>query len=234
MKAFLYWIVGDRTGRTLTATWNWLWGKPIENGGKIAVEVAQESLSAMQQSVYKLTESVAKVIAAHEKAKKLYQLKQEEVNRSEAQAALAQTQGNIEAAHLAMAKVIEIERILPNFAAQVQQAETARNQLNAKLTQERQKLESYKVQMQNLSALAEVNEALACIDQINSDLNLNSASNQFSAAQNAIENRHRQSIAMAELSENPMHKLQGELDQMTLEDEINHRLKRLNSTSINS
>ena len=232
MKAFLYWIVGDRTGRTLTATWNWLWGKPIENGGKNAVEVAQESLYAMQQSVHKLTESVAKVIAAYEKAKQLYQLKQDEVKRSEVQAALAQTQGSIEAAHLAMAKVIEIERILPNFAIQVQQAETAMNQLKAKLSQERQKLESYKVQMQNLSALAEVNEALASIAQVNSDLNINSAQSQFSEAQNAIENRHRQSTAMAELSQNPTHQLQGELDRMTLEDEIHHRLKKLSSKSV--
>ena len=232
MKVFLYWIVGDRAGRILTATWNWLWGKPIENGGKIAVEVAQESLYAMQQSVHKLTESVAKVITAYEKAKQLYQQKQDEVNRSEAQAVLAQSQGNTEVAHLAMAKVIEIERILPSFVAQVQQAEIAMNRLKAKLSQERQKLESYKVQMQNLSALAEVNEALACIAQVNSDLNINSAQSQFGEAQNAIENRHRKSTVMAELSENPIYTLQIEFDRMTLDDEVQRRLDRLSSPSV--
>ena len=86
--------------------------------------------------------------------------------------------------------------------------------------------------MQNLSALAEVNEALACIAQVNSDLNINSAQSQFGEAQNAIENRHRQSTVMAELSENPIYTLQIEFDRMTLDDEVQRRLDRLSSPSV--
>ncbi|MHC5915233.1 MAG: hypothetical protein ACYTXE_30540 [Nostoc sp.] len=43
-QSILYGLIGDRAGRVVQAFWNWLWGKPIETGGKIAVEVAQASL----------------------------------------------------------------------------------------------------------------------------------------------------------------------------------------------
>jgi phage shock protein A len=67
VKSFLFWLMGRRAGLTITAIWNWLWGLPIESGRKIVVEVAQESLHSMQQSVQKLTESVATLVAAIKK-----------------------------------------------------------------------------------------------------------------------------------------------------------------------
>ncbi len=228
MKDFLYWLIGDRAGRTVYAVWSWLWGKPIKSGGKIAIEVAQESLLSMQQSVHQLTESVAKVMAAYEKAKQQYQQKQNELKQAESQAALAYRQGHESAARLAMTRAIELEKILPQFETQVLQAETTVTQLKEKLDRERQKLESYQIQMQNMKALAEVNDALSVISKAQSDLRIDSARNQFNEAKSAIESRNLQTQALAELSENPTQKLQAELDRMTIDDEITRRLKNLN------
>ncbi|MEB3292638.1 MAG: PspA/IM30 family protein [Synechococcales bacterium] len=227
MKQFILWFMGDRAGRVMLAVWNWLWGKPIEQGGKIAVEVAQESLYAMQQSVHKLTESVAKAIAAYERANQQYQQKKNEAKRAESQALQAQQQGYEDAARLAIARAIEIERILPRFASQVEQAKIAVQQLKNKLIQERQKLESYQVQMQTLKALSEVNEALASITNISGELNLESARNQFQEAQTAIENRHFSTNAMQELSQESGEQLQYNLDRISLDSEIEQRLKQL-------
>jgi phage shock protein A len=99
-----------------------------------------------------------------------------------------------------------------------------------KLQRERQKLESYKVQMQNLKALAEVNEALAEIARVNTELSTESARNQFEAAQAAIERRHGQVNALAELAENPTEKLEAELNRLTLDDEVTRRLQRMQQT----
>ncbi|NJK73671.1 MAG: PspA/IM30 family protein, partial [Microcoleus sp. SU_5_6] len=44
MKKAVYWLMGDKAGRTLVGVWNWLWGIPVESGGQVAVEVAEESL----------------------------------------------------------------------------------------------------------------------------------------------------------------------------------------------
>jgi phage shock protein A len=83
LKLFIYWLIGERTGRTLVGIWNWLWGIPVESGGKIAVEVAQESLESMQISISKLAESVATVVAAYEKAKAKYATKEREFKLAE-------------------------------------------------------------------------------------------------------------------------------------------------------
>ncbi|MGI0491624.1 PspA/IM30 family protein [Alkalinema pantanalense CENA528] len=233
MRSVVYWLMGDRAGRVICASWNWLWGKPIEQGGKLAVEVAQESLHTMQQSVYQLTESVAKAVTAYERAKQHYLQKQAEAKRSEQQATQALEKGQEEAARLAMARAIEVERVLPKFAAQVHQAEQAVQNLKDKLHQERQKLESYQVQMQTLKALAEVNEALAVIADINSELHMDSARSQFQEAQAAIEGRNIQVHTFQELTENSVEKLQTNLDQISLDSEIEQRFLRLKANQNN-
>jgi len=222
--------MGDRAARLLIGTWNWLWGLPVQSGGKIAVEVAEESLLSMQTSVAKLTESVAQIKAAHEKASEKYRVKQQEFKLIESQALLAHQNGNTEAARLAMGKAILIEQLLPQLAAQVTQSENWLLAMKEKLYQEQQKLETYKVQTQNLKALSEVNEALATIAKVNTDLRLDSARSQFEAAESAIHHRHRKVSAFSELSENPTEKLTAELNQLTLDDEITRRFHQLDTS----
>ncbi len=226
-QSILYGLMGDRAGRVVQAFWNWLWGKPIEAGGKIAVEVAQASLQEMQELVYQLTKSVAQAVAAYEQAKQQYVKSQADVKRAEMQANQAFAQGDEEAARLAIARAIHIERVLPQFETQVRQAEQAVQSLKDKLYQERQKLESYQVQMQTLKSLNQVNEALAIIADINGELKIGSARNQFKEAQAAIEGHNLQAHAFQELSESPVEKLQVGLDQMNLDSEIEQRLQRL-------
>jgi phage shock protein A len=232
MRAVTYWLIGDRAGTVILSIWNWLWGKQIEQGGQVAAKVAQESLYTMQQSVHQLTQSVAKASAAYEQVKQQYTQKQADAKRSEWQAAQAFEQGQEDQARLAMARAIEGERVLPLIETQVKQAEHAVQHLKDKLNQERQKLESYRMQMQNLKVLAEVNEALAVIADVNSELKIDSARNLFEDAKTAIEVRNLQAHAFQELSENPLEKLQANLDQTTLDDEIKQRLLRLKTTRI--
>lgn len=113
MKKAIYWLMGERAGRTIVGTWNWLWGIPVESGGKVAVSVAEESLQSMQVSVQKLAEAVATQIGAYERAKKKYEAKAQELRTFEQQATLAQRSGNVDAARLAMTKAIQIEQLLP-------------------------------------------------------------------------------------------------------------------------
>ena len=77
----------------------------------------------MQQSVQKLAEAVAMQVGAYERAKQKYEEKAQELKTCEQQAALAQQSGNTDAARLAMAKAIQIEQLLPQLEAQVNQAE---------------------------------------------------------------------------------------------------------------
>ena len=94
VKKFVYWLMGDRAGRLVVGTWNWLWGRPVESGGKVAVAVAEESLASMQESVHKLAKAVAMQVGSYERAQSKYQQKIEELKTYEQQARFAQRAGH--------------------------------------------------------------------------------------------------------------------------------------------
>lgn len=231
MKKVLYWLMGEKAGRTIVGGWNWLWGLPVESGGKVSVAVAEESLRSMQESVQKLAAAVSTQVAAYQRAKTKYEEKVREMQNVERQAITAQRNGNDEAARLAMSKVIQTEQILPQLEAQVKQAEQYVNASKDKLNRERTKLEAYKTDMQNMKDMAEINEALGEISKVNNDLSIDSARSQFDQAKNAVQNRNIQQQVLAELSENPQERLEAELENMTLDDEVNRRLQMLEESN---
>lgn len=220
------WLLGDRASRVLSGIWYWLWGIPVASGGKVAEGVARDALSAMQQSVMDLAESVATLVAAYQRAREQYEGKVQESRDAEQQAVMAHQAGNEEAARMAMSKAILIETLLPQLREQVTQAEQVVTAAKDKLKREREKLETYKIQMQNLQAVAEVNKALATIARTSNQLDIGSAQSQFDTAQAAIEQNHLKVNARLEVLENPVEQLQAELDQMGLDAEITRRLER--------
>ncbi|MEG4444940.1 PspA/IM30 family protein [Microcoleus sp. AT9_B5] len=231
MKKVLYWLMGEKAGRTIVGAWNWMWGLPVESGGQVSVAVAEESLRSMQESVQKLAAAVSTQVAAYQRAKTKYEEKVREMQAVERQAITAKRNGNEEAARLAMSKVIQTEQILPQLEAQVKQAEHFVNASKDKLNRERMKLEAYKTDMQNMKDMAEINEALRAISQVNNDLSIDSARSQFEQAKNAVHGRNLEQQALAELSENPQERLQAELENMTLDDEVNRRLQMLEGSN---
>ncbi|MDB9510157.1 PspA/IM30 family protein [Kamptonema animale CS-326] len=230
MKKVIYWLMGEKAGRAIVGTWNWLWGIPVESGGQVAVEVAEQSLRSMQESVQKLAAAVATQVAAYQRAKQKYEEKIKEMQTFERQAMTAQRNGNEDAARLAMSKVIQIEQILPQLEEQVKQAENYVNASKDKLNRERQKLEAYKMDMQNMKDMAEINAALGQIAKVNNDLSIDSARSQFEQAKSAVQRRNLKENAFAELSENPQEKLQADLEKMTADDEVSRRLQMLDSS----
>ncbi|MFN4876026.1 MAG: PspA/IM30 family protein [Aphanizomenon sp.] len=231
MKKAVYWIMRERAGRTIVGTWNWLWGMPVESGGKVAVAVAEESLQSMQEAVQKLAGAVAAQEGAYKTAKNKYETKIKEFKTLEQQAVIAQKGGNEEAARMAMAKAIQTEQILPKLEEMVKQAETAVKASKDRLNRERVKLETYKSDMQNMKDMSEVNEALAMIAKVNNEFDIGSAKSDFEKAKGAVERRNLKTEALAELSENPTEKLQAEIENMTLDDEVARRLQRLQDSN---
>ncbi len=219
--------MGDKAGRVTISIWNWLWGLPVESGGKVAVAVAEESLQSMQESVQKLAQAVAAQEGAYKRAKQKYEDKVKELQTFERQALTAKKQSNEEAARMAMTRVVQVEQILPKLEEMVKQAENAVTASKDKLKRERIKLEAYKTEMQNMKDMSEVNAALEQIAKVNNEFDIGSAKNQFEAAKSAVERRNLSAEALAELSENRAEKLQADLENMTLDDEVARRLQML-------
>ena len=228
-KKVTYWLLGETAGRTSVAVWKRLWGLPVEQGGMVAQKVAEESIISMQESIAQLTNAVAKVVSTYNLAQQQYNNKLEEFHQAEKQAQLAHSKGNEDAARLAITKAIAIEKILPQLSERVETAEITMNKAKAKLKRETERLEAYKLELENLESLTLVNQAMAEMGGITSELDLESARSQFADAKNGIEKRALIDEAKAELAENPSEALADEIDALSLEAEIEKRFKSLGS-----
>ncbi|ASC69386.1 hypothetical protein XM38_003130 [Halomicronema hongdechloris C2206] len=232
MKKFVYWLMGERAGRVVVISWNWLWGRPIEADSQGAVNAAEESLRSMQTSVQQLSQAVSTQAASYERAKKKYEIKVKELQDAEHEAVLAQQLGNIEAARLAMTRALQIERFLPQLEQRVRQVEALVNQSKEKLDRERMRLEAYKFEFQHMKDMAEINEALRLVAETNDSLNIQSSQSQFEAAKAVVEDRSFYEEAYAELSEDPQDQLQADIEKMTLNDQVEKRLKKLRNSEL--
>ena len=233
-KKITYWLLGETAGRTSVGIWKYLWGIPIEGGGKVAQKVAQESIASMQESIAELSTAVAKIVSTYNLAQQQYNNKLESRQEAEKQAQLAHNKGNEEAARLAITKAIAIEKILPQLSDRVEAAQTTMNKAKAKLKREIEKLEAYKLELENLESLTLVNQAMAEIDGISNAWGFDSARSQFTEVKNNIEKRALLEEAKVELAENPNEILAGEIDALSLEAEIEKRFNSLNSQNLNS
>lgn len=227
MKQFLYWFLGDTAGRTIVAGWNWLWGKPLESGGKVTLEAAKESLTQMQDSVQKLTASVSQVMAVYQQAQGQYEAKKKELSNAEEQAGLAMDQGDDEATRIAIARVISLEQLLPHLQERVAQAQHMQQESQQKLKAEREKLAACKLEMGNLKAISAMNEALNQVINLSSELGLDTAQSQFDDSEQAIKNRHLQINSQLELSRNPHEQYEQQLNQLSQADAIEQRMQKL-------
>ncbi len=223
-KGFIYWLLGERAGRVVLGSWNWLWGRPVEQGGDMSVKVAEEAFRDIQLSVQRLTEAVATQVSAYRRAQQLYQQKVKEYENFERQALTAKQQGRTELARQALSKALTIEQILPELQERVQKAEEYANAARARLEKEQLQLEQYKSRLQNMKDLNEINNALATMAQVSDQYNIDSARTQFEEASGAVQRKKFQVEALNELSENPGEKVEQELKQLSLDAELDRRM----------
>ncbi|MEO1342042.1 MAG: PspA/IM30 family protein, partial [Cyanobacteria bacterium J06635_13] len=202
-KKVTYWLLGETAGRTSVAVWKRLWGMPVEAGGKVAAKVAEESIASMQESIIYLSDAVAKVVSTYNLAQKQYNNKLQDYQEAETQAQLAYRQGNEDAARLAITRAIAIEKVLPQLSERVETAQITMNKARAKLKRETERLEAYKLELENLESLALVNQAMAEMGGISREFDLDGARSQFTAAKDGIEKRALLEEAKSELAINP-------------------------------
>lgn len=232
MKQFIYWLMGDRAGRAIVVAWNWLWGIQVESEeAQFSVDVAEASLKTMQESLKQLAEAVSTQAKVYNRARKTYQEKVVQLQKWEEEATIAQDAGDEHQARLAMTNVLQIEKILPQLEQRVRQAEEYVNASKQQLERERLKVEEYKAQMENMKALSEINEALEAVSQTNRNTDIDSARRQFEEVKSAIELRHYEAKAYAQLSENSDERLSANLDGMMTDDEVSRRLQGLKNKS---
>ncbi len=187
----------------------------------------------MRESVRKLTQAVSTQKSTYLRAKQKYQAKVREIEKLEEEAFSAQQNGDEDLARLALAKAIQIEKILPQLEEQVQRAEDYVNRTQERLIQERLKLETYQTDLANLKDMQEINQALELVAKVNNELDIDSARSQFEQIKNTVEQRQLEQQALAELTINREEMLKSEIERLDTQEEVSRRLERLKQSNLN-
>ena len=233
MKKAVYWLMGDRGGEATVTAWNWLWGMNPDaeespesdaDAGMDEIATAEASFKTMQQSVQQLAAATNRQYAAYQQARQLYIRKVRDLGRAESSAVNAKKEGRSADAEAAVIQTVQISQLLPKLEAQVEQAEAFVNESQAKLRRERDRLESYKSDLQTLKNLTEINDALAAIAQTHNEQDMASARAQFEKVKDSVHTRYLEKQAYAELSADSA----DVLDSVAQQYKIAQRLQQLN------
>ena len=233
MKKAVYWLMGDRGGEATVTAWNWLWGMTPDaeespesdaDAGMDEIATAEASFKTMQQSVQQLAAATNRQYAAYQQARQLYIRKVRDLGRAESSAVNAKKEGRSADAEAAVIQTVKISQLLPKLEAQVEQAEAFVNESQAKLRRERDRLESYKSDLQTLKNLTEINDALAAIAQTHNEQDMASARAQFEKVKDSVHTRYLEKQAYAELSADSA----DVLDSVAQQYKIAQRLQQLN------
>ncbi len=225
MKKFVYYLFGERAGRFIVVTWNWLLGVSEPSEQEQAVSEAEKSLEQMQASVEKLTQAVAVQVQNYQEAEQHYTNKVKEYQDLETKAKALKANGNTESARLTMIQAVQLEKILPQLKENVENAEKYVTAAKQQLMRQKEKLETYKSELANMQSVQEVNAALEQMAAVNNSYNIDDAKSQFEAAKETVENYQTEAQAKFELSQNAGENFDQKMEDMSLEEEVSRRLE---------
>ncbi|MEM9266890.1 MAG: PspA/IM30 family protein [Cyanobacteria bacterium P01_F01_bin.13] len=235
MKKAVYWLMGERGGKATLVAWNWLWGISEEEPepeldtslDDDAIATAEASFKAMQKSVEQLAYATKQQYDTYQQAKAAYIQKVRQLEGAETAADYAQKAGRKNDAAVAIQRVMQLEKLLPQLEDQVEQAEECVKASQTKLRHERARLESYKSDLKALKNMTVMNEALSAIAETHNEADMASARAQFEAAKSSVQNRYLEKRAYVELSVNPAEQAMADIDSVAQQQEIARRLQEL-------
>ena len=225
MKKFIYYLFGERAGRFIVVTWNWLLGVSEPSEQEQAVSDAEKSLAQMQASVEKLTQAVTVQVKNYQEAEQHYTNKVKEYQDLETKAKALKANGNTESARLTMIQAVQLEKILPQLKENVENAEKYVSAAKQQLMRQKEKLETYKSELANMQAIQEVNDALSQMAEVNNNYSIDAAKSQFEAAKETVNNRQMEVQAHYELSQTAGDNFDDKMEDMSLDDEVSRRLE---------
>jgi phage shock protein A len=234
----VYTLFGESLGRLMMSSWNWLCGRPLEEGGTMSVQIAEQALRDIAGRVDELTQAVSTQMASFKRAKDLFEQKTKEHDDVERAALTAHAEAEkatddaerskfMEMAEQAMRRVLAIEEVIPQLKERVERAQSYAQAAHDNLREHQGKLEDYKSTLQNMKDMNEINQALEAMEKVSSENKIDSAKNQFDVAKNAVEKRTLKTEAYQALSENPSEKASRDLKKLSASTELERRMKML-------
>jgi phage shock protein A len=167
MKGLVTWLLGDELGKLTTNGLNWLLEVPPDRSiskGKTSDEIDLEHiaqlLESMRSKVANLQTVVDRVRHSTQEIQHQYNLKcqfHQELMRLVLESKRVK---NIIEARLAMAKAIEIERILPEFEAKLERSQEMLIKISEIYTQKESELSLLEIDMENMKTYMAMNDSI--------------------------------------------------------------------------
>lgn len=188
----------NRALMVLRATWNWLWGKPIEAGGEIAAQVGADSIDDVAASVHKLTESVGLQQMAFNDAVMLLDETTAKVKQLGLQAEKMVEAGNDDAALELLAEQDVIDDYIPQLENQVKFAQQNLAEGKTRLREAQLELKKMQAQQRMGESTMRVTQALEEANRA-SGIDSQSAMRRFEKSQDAIQRRSAKAQAVSDV-----------------------------------
>jgi phage shock protein A len=164
MQKLIIWLFGDELGKSIITSFNWLIEAPPARSPKeektsdqVAIEHASQLLELMRSKVLNLQNVVEQVRQSTQKNQHQYNLKDQRRQELSALVLEYKQMGQIVEARLAMAKAIEIERILPEFKAKLTSSEEMLMRVNEIHAQKESELSLLEIDVENMKAYIAMN-----------------------------------------------------------------------------
>jgi phage shock protein A len=164
MQNIIIWLFGDALGKSIITSLNWLLEAPParspqveKTSNEITIEHASQLLELMRSKVLNLQHVVEQVRQSTQKNHHQYNLKDQRRQELTALALEYKCMGQIVEARLAMAKAIEIERILPEFQAKLTSSEEMLMRVNDIHAQKESELSLLEIDVENMKAYIAMN-----------------------------------------------------------------------------
>ncbi|MGR3276950.1 PspA/IM30 family protein [Acaryochloris marina NIES-2412] len=188
----------NRTKTVVRATWNWLWGKPIEAGGEIAAQVSEDSIDDLTQAFQTLVDSVGLQRGALAEALRLHDETEQQVNTLSEQADQLVAAGEDDAALAVLAELDVLEEYRPQLEEQVLFAKQTLAEGTTRMKEAQLELRKMQAQQKMGASTMRVTQALERANQA-AGIDNQSAMRRFEKSQEAIKRRNIQAQATSEV-----------------------------------
>ncbi|MGF1603828.1 MAG: PspA/IM30 family protein [Thermosynechococcaceae cyanobacterium] len=188
----------NRSQVVIRATWNWLWGMPMDAGGEISAQIGADSVDDLAASFQKLADSVGLQKAALAEAFRLHEETAQHVKSLGEQAEQLVAAGEDDAALQILAEQDVLEEYLPQLEEQVQYAKQNLAEGTARMKEVQLELRKMQAQQKMGASTMRVTQALERANQA-AGIDSQAAMRRFEQSQAAIQHRHVKAQATSEV-----------------------------------
>jgi phage shock protein A len=202
VKAFLYWLLGDRGGRIVVGSFAWLMGAPIEKGDAQTVAIGQQALDDIAENLQNMRSAVAEQKGALEQALGFLAQLESDAAQLEKQSRQLVQAGDDDGALNVLTELGVVTDSIPQIQSQAEQAKQNYEASFANLQDMERQYKKYQLEQKISAKTQKVSAALAQANKY-SGAGAESAKSVLEATKDSVKNKSFVENAKLEMNSLP-------------------------------